>query len=257
MSEITFVYMNNKYNQIIKNKEILIAKELINYANILNKNINQLYFIHNGRYLSINNKKRIKDFHKKNIIIFVFKLDNNNSKNKENRKLTSIICPECEDIAIVNSNDSKVSIENCVNNHKITNLSIDNFLYLQNYNYSEIKCLECLNKSIYYDNFYICSCKNYICPICIKKHKNKNKDHTLIDYQKRFNNCQEHNNEFKLYCQNCNINLCFSCQEERHNNHKILNLKEIKPNENNINEIYIQINNSKDKINEFINYYNL
>ena len=105
--------MNNKYNQIVKNKGILIAKELINYANILNKNINQLYFIHNGRYLSINNKKRIKDFHKKNIIIFVFKLDNNKSKNKENRKLTNIICPECEDIAIVNINNKNINKKLC------------------------------------------------------------------------------------------------------------------------------------------------
>ena len=109
MSEITFVYMNNKYNTIIKNKDILIVKELINYSNILNKSINQLYFMHNGRYLSINSKKRIKDFHKKNIIIFVFKLDNY----KENRKLTNIICPECENIAIVNINIKNINKKLC------------------------------------------------------------------------------------------------------------------------------------------------
>ena len=211
--------MENKYNIIIKNKDILISKELMNYASILNKTINQLYFIYNGKYLSINNKKRIIDFKKKNIIIFVFDLENN--KIKENEKITSIICPECENIAIANSYDLKLSIENCVNNHKITDLSVDTFLYLQNYK-SEIKCIECKNNIIYYNIFYICSCKNLICPLCQKLHKDKNKKHNLIEYKNRFNYCQEHNKEFKSYCQDCNINLCNSCQEERHNNHKII-----------------------------------
>ena len=109
MVKITFVYMENKYNIIIKNKDILISKELINYASILNKTINQLYFMYNGKNLSINNKKRIKDFKEKNIIIFVFKLENIKNRENENRKLTSIICSECENIAIANSYDSKLS----------------------------------------------------------------------------------------------------------------------------------------------------
>ena len=60
--------MENKYNMIIKNKEKLISNLLINYSSILNKTINQLYFIYNGKHLSINNKKRIIDFKKMNII---------------------------------------------------------------------------------------------------------------------------------------------------------------------------------------------
>lgn len=125
--------MENKSNMIIKNKDKLITTLLINYSSIINKTINQLYFICNGKHLSINNKKRIIDLKKKNIIIFVFDLENNKNKENENRKLTNIICSECENIAIANSYDSKLSIENCVNNHKITDLSIDIFLYLQMY----------------------------------------------------------------------------------------------------------------------------
>ena len=101
--------MENKYNMAIENNEILISDAFINYVSILNKNINELYFIHNGKYLSIDNNKKIIDFIKQNIII---------------------ICSECENFAIANSYDFKLSIENCVNNHKITDLSIDVFLYL-------------------------------------------------------------------------------------------------------------------------------
>ena len=238
MAKITFVYMNNKYDIFIKNKEILISKELKNYASILNKDINQLYFIYNGKNLSINNKKRIIDFNKNHLIIFVYKLVN--KQMNEKRKISNINCPECENIAIINSIDSKISIENCINNHKITDLTLDVFFYLQNYNNkSEIKCLECNNKRIYYNLFYICSCQNFICPLCIKLHKEKNKGHNLIEYNKRFNNCKEHNKEFKSYCEICNINLCFNCQKEKHNNHKIIIYKEIRPNENKIKDIYI------------------
>ena len=209
MVKITFVYMENKYDMIIKNKEILISNLLINYSSILNITINQLYFIYNGKNLSINNKKRIIDFKKMNIIIFVFNLEINKNKENKNKKITSIICSECENIAIANNYDSKLSIENCVNNHKVTDLSVDAFLYLQYYK-SEIKCIECQNNIIYYNIFYICSCENLICPLCKKLHKEKNKEHNLIEYKNRFNYCQEHNKEFKLYCQYCNIYLCFS-----------------------------------------------
>ena len=68
MVKITFVYMENKYNMAIENNEILISDAFMNYVSILNKNINELYFIHNGKYLSIDNNKKIIDFKKKNII---------------------------------------------------------------------------------------------------------------------------------------------------------------------------------------------
>ena len=51
--------------------------------------------------------------------------------------------------------------------------------------------------------------------------------------------------------------MCFSCQGERHNNHKILNLKEIKPNKEKINDKHTKIVNEKSKINEFIHYLEL
>ena len=68
-----------------------------------------------------------------------------------NKNIKNIICPECENLSIINYNDSKISIEKCVNNHKISDLSLESFLYLQYYNdKSKMKCIECENKTAYY-----------------------------------------------------------------------------------------------------------
>ena len=70
MSVITFIYMNNLFK--MKNSEInFISYYLINkYASLLNKDIKELCFLYNGKYLKINrNKFKIKSSSNK---IFVF-----------------------------------------------------------------------------------------------------------------------------------------------------------------------------------------
>ena len=79
----------------------------------------------------------------------------------------------------------------------------------------------------YNNKFYICgTCNKNICLLCKEKH---NKDHIMIDYDKRKYLCYKPNEIFASYCDKCKENLCMICEIE-HNNHKI----EIIPNINNI-----------------------
>ena len=50
----------------------------------------------------------------------------------------------------------------------------------------EIKCNSCNNNIyLYGNNFYICTCQNKICQLCINKHE-KSYNHNLIYYNKRY-----------------------------------------------------------------------
>ena len=139
--KITFIYINNKYSKKIKNNNTLIVDELKSFGSIISNNINQLYFLCDGKKISFNNKHKIKDFNRKNLLINVFNLDIKNIK--RNEQLDYLICPECEEIALITFNKDKISIENCPNNHKLSNLSIDEFMNFQNLNY--IECFKCNN----------------------------------------------------------------------------------------------------------------
>ena len=41
------------------------------------------------------------------------------------RKIECLLCPGCEEIATDTYNKDKISIDNCPNNHKLHNLSIN------------------------------------------------------------------------------------------------------------------------------------
>ena len=106
----------------------------------------------------------------------------------------------------------------------------------------EIKCNSCNNnKFLYGNNFYICTCQNKICQLCINKHE-KSYNHNLIYYNKRYTICNKHIIEFISYCPICNLNLCEKCEKdhESHKNKIKIFKKEI-PNEKKINEIKKEI----------------
>ena len=245
MVNLTFIYMNNKYIKSINYNETLIVDELKLYASILYIDIKNLCFLINGKKLSINYKQKIKDFNKKNLVINVFYLDIQNVKNN-NEQLDYIICPECEEPASFIINNDKISIDSCVNNHNLSNLSIDEFMSFQCIKKSDIKCFKCKNIKSYYNNFFICSCGDYICPLCKSEHINK--DHKLTIYKNKLFYCNKHIYEFVSFCNNCHINLCKVCEEE-HKSHKIILLKKIIP--NNIDEINNEFEDFKKIVNEY------
>ena len=152
-----------------------------------------------------------------------------------------MICPNCKNLTFLNLNGN--NLNNCknknINECSYEYKSITEFMNEQIIDEKEIKCSICNNnKYLYGNNFYICSCSNKICQLCINNHEKNNKKHNLIYYNKRYTICNKHCIEFISYCSICNLNLCEKCEKE-HENHKnkiIIFKKEI-PNEKKINEI--------------------
>ena len=69
-------------------------------------------------------------------------------------------------MAILNFEEDNIIINKCINNHNNKYYIGDIFMKDQYIN--ELKCDICNNdKYLYNDNFYLCSCNKYICPLCI------------------------------------------------------------------------------------------
>jgi hypothetical protein len=165
-------------------------------------------------------------------------------KNKKNEESKDIICPECNNLAIINNNNDKITINCLTNNHKFIDLKINWFNESQYIDESSINCDKCGNNKIFFDKFYICSDNTFICPLC------KNNNSKCIDLEERYMKCINHNINFISYCYSCKINLCEKCEED-HRMHEIRYYKQIKPNEKRIRELKdeeIKINKYKEEI---------
>ena len=200
------------------NKEEYFINIMKKYSFIINLDINQLCFIYKGNHISINDKRKVEDLKNKNIIVSVI----NANKMKINEEINHIICPQCNNLVLMNIVDNDIVLEKCMENHKNIFNNINSFVESQTIK-EDIKCKECQNHlSDYNNSFYINSLKNNICPLCIKNEKSK-----YIEYNYKYYYCIEHCKEFVSYCNTCNNNLCFEC-EENHKNHKITYLKQLK-----------------------------
>jgi Ca2+-binding EF-hand superfamily protein len=85
-----------------------------------------------------------------------------------------------------------------------------------------------------------------MCPLCNSIH---DKNHKIIDYDKKNYICKIHKDSYISYCEKCKINLCFQC-EELHKSHQIISFRSIFPN---INEIKEEIKKFKSLIDNFKN----
>jgi len=248
MVKLTFLYLRNRYELEINNKNILISDILEQYENINNQ---KFMFLYNGIDLKTKSKVKYEDLKNDKSKIFAFNLENLTlNKEKENK----IVCPICYKDAIININSLEISLSNCPNNHNIINFPLKEFMELQLLKERvTIKCDICGNYKKEYKKFYICSCNKYICPLCINLHQNNDlKNHNLINYNERFYTCNYHNKNYILYCKTCQINLCEIC-EKNHFNHNILFYKQLISDENKINEIKNDIKNLNDKVKENLN----
>ena len=174
MENVRFIYMKNKYQIKITEKIITINNLLNKFASILNIEIKQLYFIFKGKHLSINNNKRIDEITDNNlIIIFVFNLKIKNKNNNQIKELKNIICPECNNLSIINNNNDLFSLNNCINKHKFSDYNINLFLKSQYIDETAIKCDICKNYKYFYNKFYIASKGKKICPLCAEIYKSQ------------------------------------------------------------------------------------
>ena len=108
MSKIKFIYMKNIYEMKYIEKDLSILNLLSKYYSIININFNELLFLYKGKNLILNNMKEVNELKDNNINILVYNLKMKKI-NKNNKELKEIICPECNHLAIIKSNNNKIS----------------------------------------------------------------------------------------------------------------------------------------------------
>ena len=125
---------------------------------------------------------------------------------------------------------------------------------------SKIICHNCKTKNkgnTYKNELYRCnSCNINLCPLCKSMH---NKDHYIINYDKKNYLCNIHNENYISYCKTCKINVCMLC-ESLHKDHHILYFGKILPNiddlKNKKNELRKIIDRFNDDIQNIIKQFN-
>ena len=248
-------------------------KDICNrYINKIGKDIKNLNFIYDGNNLnenilelSFNENANNIDKERKKMNILVLSDEDNSNNNNILIRAKNIICPECfEDIKIKRINNYKINFFECKNNHKISDILLDEFEKTQMINLKNIKCSICKmnNKNNTYNNeFYKCfECNINICPLCKSKHNTK---HCVINYDKMHYICNKHNELFTNYCNKCKINICSLCEKEhlKHNKKSIgdmifdkqelLNkLNELKQSMSTFNDIVNEIKEVLNKVRE-------
>ena len=189
---------------------------------------NSIYFCFMGRlvlkglkfedYLNYDGKERNK------LEISVIKRDSEALKTSN-----QIICPICGEASQIKLKNRKFEICGCKYKHKIDDLTFDEFEKTQLIDLSKIICNECKSYSkfdTYQNMFYYCfDCDVYLCPLCKISH-NKNKNHKIIEYDKRLCYCKKHNEPYNFYCNTCKENICGSC-ESSHYKHEIIRYSKI------------------------------
>ena len=197
-------------------------------------------------------KKEIKD------ILALTKFNSNEIKEEkvieEKQYFNDVLCPSCLTSAILElkKDEYNLNIINCENFHRIQNISYDRFEELETFPYC--KCGTC---SIYRssltppeDQYYKCICGFHICPECYNTHE---KDHFKIKVENQNYQCILHNNPFNSYCLDCNMNTCESCIQPTHTNHEIIKFIHLRPKDDYIKEISIEVEKQKKNLTKFIN----
>ena len=233
MVKIKFIDLKNyEIKNIDENS--LIIDILKKYANTRNKDINQLYFSFNGKFISSNDKRNIKNLGNKEIILYVYckekrspneklkdlTINKNNLFNLSNIKFDIVTCEKCYSIpklTLINQNKVEIYCQNCNNkiirdisyfkkfikNCKEEKLDLPNCTYNKNHKLKSTK--------------YCLQCTKYLCEDCLKNHQIsfEGKNHIMID-QKIQNKyyCQKENHKeyiLEKYCKECEEYLCFKC----------------------------------------------
>jgi len=221
-------------------------------------------FLYNAKLLNMNEKisSIANEFDRENKKMYIVATVIEPSDFRKDKK--AIICPKCKEICFININNYRISLNNCINKHRIEDLMISEFYYSQKIDLKNIICDNCKIKDMTSSNnkeFYKCfMCNKNLCPQCKSQH---DRSHKIIDYDDKDYKCSIHIQPFKSYCKNCNQNLCPSCKDE-HNKHEIIEFNDIIPDENilekNLKELKKKIDllkkelkNLKDKLVYIIN----
>ena len=257
MSEVIVNFEYNNNNMTIQSKRNENLEKIFQrYIVKINKNIEDIFFLHNGKRLS--KELRLDEIDKINNEIKILVFDTKITENNTNTIIQSkdIICPICKGNCIFNMNNFKITLRDCDNKHKLEDLFLKEYIDSQKIDEKEILCYKCkVSKSdSYHKQFYkCCNCNIFLCPLHKSKH---DENHIIIDFESKNYICNLHGERFTSYCKECNKNLCDLCEYEHDNNHHFIYHKEIKQNDedikNNLNELKMKIITFKTQINNLI-----
>ena len=233
------------------------------FSSILNKlatktdiDFNSVYILYSGnmikdKELSFNQIANASDKARNKMAIAI--VDSEDKDNDSYIKSEQIICPECKESIRISIDNYKIKLYDCVNNHKMNNISLEEFDDTQKINQTKIICDDCQkgNKATSYKNtFYRCNiCKQNLCPMCKNKHDKK---HILINYDEINYICKIHNEAYTFYCETCKKNICISCEGE-HADHSVFSFGKIMPNKDYIFEKLKYMRNTIDLLGDDIN----
>ena len=108
--------MRRKYEKIIVNPNTLLSEEINKLSSKLQISLDNLYCVFHGKSMN-NTRKRISDFKKMNLLIYIFNLEK--IKVKKDEQLNNLLCPSCEKLISMTINEGKITLKNCCNNHKL------------------------------------------------------------------------------------------------------------------------------------------
>ena len=133
-----------------------------------------IYCLYAGKILDeellLENILRSKNIYDK-IVILVYPLSKPTIIKEQTVKPSNIICPKCQNIAIIKIKDYKIEI-NCKNNHIINNIFLKDFYSCQKIDESKIICNSCKkqNKANTYNKEFLYVCNVILIYILYENH---------------------------------------------------------------------------------------
>ena len=184
-------------------------------------------------------------------------INNNNEEIKINikeKKINledNIICHECKNICMINFNNYKFSLYNCVNKHK-REFSLEEFILTQKKT-KKCTCRYCLRNACELNMklFYCLECQKEICEECMQEN-DQNHRNKIIEEDKKINYCKDHYKEYISYCLRCNKNLCEECKCLENHKNQIIEFGTLKPKY----DVKKDLKNISEKIKSFLNQIN-
>ena len=223
---------NNTKDENIKENKLLKEEEKTEENNIISKNSNENKIINLNEKVEESVDK--KDEKEKKV---------EEQKNEEEEKEIEeepkkdestneyiFRCEECYLIPTIKIDLKTYKIHSkCPNDHIKTDINLSKALN-ENKKISIKSCFICGEKSE--EDHYIClQCQKFFCLDggCKKKHSKENPSHKLIDINKIDMTCLEHLTTISKYCKDCKKNICIKCQRSQHAGHQLIDLGDILP----------------------------
>ena len=174
------------------------------------------------------------------------KINQIDNSNQNSINLKNIICPECGENTQIKIEGFKINLFGCKNGHNLKNILLENFENTQKLDNSKIICNQCKENNKNNNNgFYYClNCKINLCSSCKENH---DKNHDIIDHEKKKNICEIHNEKYIKHCNQCQLNICIFC-ENSHKNHDLIYFGDLIPDINKINNIMKKLGDEIDNI---------